>query len=155
MKRMIAMCLMTMLMLSVALVVYGDPGNQSTTVNFSVSGDSYVIDIPKSVSANSGSLEVTVLECHTELPIYVSISSNNYNQTYGWKMLKNGNSQNNPIYYQISVDGNNYIQGDVFALTGNMSKTLNFSIVRDNFFKFAEEGSYYDTLTFAFSLGNY
>ena len=53
------MCLMTMLMLSVALVVYGDPGNQSTTVNFSVSGDSYVIDIPKSVSANSGSLEVT------------------------------------------------------------------------------------------------
>ena len=72
MKRAVAIALVTMLMLILALVVYGDD-ERTTEVSYVVESTKYEITIPASISLNSTSqFPITLSECHSSMNIYLS-----------------------------------------------------------------------------------
>ena len=76
MKRMMAMCLATMMILSLALVGYGDEHDGSTDVILEIS-DRYVTTIPAQVSFGN-TMEIKVSEKASSDEVVVFVSSLNY-----------------------------------------------------------------------------
>jgi hypothetical protein len=154
MKRFIAVCLATMMILSLALVVYGDEHDGSTDVILNIS-DSYVTTIPPQVSFGS-TMEIEVSGKASSDEVVVFVSSLNYNDT-GILCLLKGNKQ---IEYLINSDNTitsssfryydflNFPVAELARFNSNRKITLSFNI-NDSLTSF-ESGNYSDRLTFYF-----
>lgn len=154
MKRMIAMCLATMMILSLVLVVYGDEHDGSTDVILNIS-DSYVTTIPPQVSFGS-TMEIGVSEKVSSDEVIVFVSSLNYINRNSLCLL-NGNK---PIEYLINSDNTissssfqyydnfNFPVAELARFRDNGTINLTFSI-NDSLSSF-QSGIYSDRLTFYF-----
>ena len=149
MKRTIAMCLVTMLMLSLALAVYGDelPSGGSTTITYTVE-ETYVVSIPEKVDISKGFIDVSMSECHLNYPVYLYINSSNYGST-GWKLVK-PNSMSSVKYNITDINNNTVFPGCLGEMAANTTIHLNISLVDNGTLASLPAGTYTDTLTFTF-----
>ena len=146
MKRMLAMCLIAMLMLSMALAVYGEDGNsQNTTVTYTVQ-ETYIVSIPERVDITTGHIDISMSECHLNYPIYLYITSGNYG-SQGWKLTSGMNSLRYSIKRQ---DGSVVEPGCLGTMAANTSISLNIELVDSVALLSAPAGTYTDVLTFSF-----
>lgn len=140
MKRCVAMCLITMLMLSIALVVHGE--NQSVTVKYSIA-ETCSLSIPDIVpmSSSGASFEMTCSK-NSDKRVAVSVSSQNFFQ------LKNSEFDT-PIHYRILCDGTPLpAAGEAFKVfeMNNDSCQISFAMIGD--VSSLPAGDYIDRLTF-------
>lgn len=154
MKRMITMCLMTMLMLSLVLTVYGDEHDGSTQVFLEIS-DTYVTSIPPTVSFDS-TMGIEISDKVSSDEVVVFVSSKNFTDI-GSLCLTNGSKR---IGYSINSDNTitsssfydadnfNYLVAELARFRENKTILLSFSI--NDYLSSFESGVYSDTLTFHF-----
>ena len=154
MKRMIAICLATMMILSLALVGYGDEHDGSTDVILEIS-DRYVTTIPAQVSFGN-TMEIKVSEKTSSDEVVVFVSSLNYINRNSLCLL-NGNKQ---IEYLINSD--NTISSSSFQYYDNFNLpvaelarfrdngTINLTFSINDSLPSFQSGIYSDRLTFYF-----
>ena len=130
-----------MLMLSIALAVYGD--NQSVTVKYSIA-DACSLTIPEVIpmSASGGNFTMTCSK-NSDKRVSVSVTSQNYFQ------LKNS-EYDTPIHYRVYCDGNLLPSaGESFRVfeTDGESCLISFAMIGD--VSKLPAGDYIDRLTFS------
>ena len=140
MKRIIAMCLVTMMTLSIALVVYGE--NQSVTVKYSIA-DTCSLSIPDvvPVSASGSSFEMTCTK-NSDKRVSVYVTSQN-----SYQLKKPG--YDTPINYRVLCDGTPLpAAGDAFKIFEVSGETclISFAMIGD--VSSLPAGEYTDRLTF-------
>ena len=154
MKRMLAVCLMTMLMLSLVLAVYGEEESRSTEVVYNVS-DNYTIEIPRSVSANGGQILVAISNKQSTTPIEVYVESTNYYTARTFRLVNTNPNIHDFIDYTVRVNDSynlNDVQPDsdskfyLNTFTGNGTINMNISVPNGMY----AAGEYKDTLTYFF-----
>ena len=157
MKRMIAMCLATMLLLSMALVGHGTDYSPygSTQVYLEVS-DRYETSIPPTISFHDN-LEIGISGKVSSDEVVIYVASDNFLKE-GILCLKNGSQK---IGYSIR-SGENTIRTDSFTgdnIFGYMvaelarfrgNTTINISFNLDDYNSSFASGTYTDELTFRF-----
>ncbi len=154
MKRITAICLVTMMILSLALVVYGDEHDGSTQVTWEIS-DRYVTTIPPTVSFGSTmGIEISGKVSSDEVIVFVS--SLNYTNR-GVLCLLDGN---NSIEYLINSDNTvtsssfdyynsfNFPVAELARFKDN--KTINLTFNTNDSLSSFPSGIYSDILTFYF-----
>ena len=140
MKRIIAMCIITMLMLSMALVVYGE--SQSTQVKYSISDTCY-LSIPEVVSMDSANGGYFIMECtkNSEKRVSVSVSSQN-----SYQLINPG--YNTPINYKVFCDGTLVPLSAPFNIFENSGDSCRMSFAMIGDLSSLPAGDYVDYLTF-------
>ena len=141
MKRTIAMCLVTMLMLSLALAVYGE--TNSTIVTFSVD-EICTVNIPESVNMSTSGASYR-MQCtkNSDKRIAVSVSSQN-----GYKLKSNGNELNYKLLCDdtpVTTYGSDPFK--IFETNGEFCD-LKFEFLQGMSFAGLLAGDYTDRLTF-------
>ena len=147
MKRTIAVCLMTVLILSLVLVSYAEKSG-STVIEYTVS-DSYSFDIPSTVSINSGKLSVSVTDKISNDPVQLWLTSENYVFTdSGHFMLVHETNASSEIEYQLKYGEDVISNGTPFAtFRGNGTAEITFALISSGPFN---SGKYTDRITFHF-----
>ena len=145
MKRTIAVCLMTMLMLSLVLISYAEKSG-STVIEYTVS-DSYSFDIPSTVSVNSGILSISITDKTSNDPIQVWLTSESYAETDHFMLVHETNSSSE-IEYQLSYNDDVISNGTPFAtFRDNGTAKIVLALLSSGPFN---SGKYTDRITFHF-----
>ncbi len=146
MKRIIAVCLVIMFMLSLALVVYGEGENNSSLVTYTVY-DSYDFDIPTTVNLNINKIYVRIYNKITNDPVHISLTSSSCTETDHF-MLVHENNPNSELEYQLLYGEDVIGNGIPFVTFKNDGVAeLDFRLISSGPFY---AGNYTDTITFHF-----
>ena len=140
MKRTITMCLVTMLMLSLTLAVYGE--TNYTDVTYTVN-ETCTVTIPDEVKmSESGASFSMVCTKNNDKSVAVSVVSQN-----GYQLRNNGSVLN----YRVTCDGSPVTNYDgafkVFEMSGE-SCVMNFAFTQGTNLTGLPAGDYTDRLTF-------
>ena len=157
MKRMISMCMATLLLLSMAMVGHGtDYSPDGNTQVYLEVSDRYETSIPPTISFHD-ILKIGITGKVSSDEVIIYVASANYN-TEGTLCLKNGSQK---IGYSIS-SGENTIRTDSFIEDTNFgypvaelarfrgNTTIDISFGIDDYFTSFASGTYTDELTFRF-----
>ena len=159
MKRIISMLLITILLLSLSSMSFGD--EKRIELTYSVA-DHYTVTIPDSMPFGGGTssfdkdtAEMTIfMEGNISEGVNVSVTPQNEKQGGYYALLLNGNDTQQFLHYRLFVIGDDNVQSEVsensnsFVLQNNSPKIIQAKIVDDTNLKNAPKGDYKDTLTF-------
>ncbi len=143
------MCLMTILLLSIAFSVETEA--TSTLVTYEVSDEGYVISIPSSVSIGEDSIDIVMSGKSSSDPISVYVESSSYFNHGNFYLLNSNDTVRIPYFLllgeyslldQMHTNGRFF----VYEFTNNGKVTLNLALANPN--QLYPSGIYQDTLTF-------
>ena len=157
MKRITAMLLMTILLLSLSAMSFGDStltttGTKAeTTLSYKVT-EHFTVTIPSEMSFSNRIAEMTIsLGGNVTSDINVTVTSQNYPTYQKLTLLKDDGTNFNYLNYTLYLGNSTFSDTNnsfTLSLANNPSETIKAEITDDIIFSNASQGIYADVLTF-------